>query len=181
MVEYLQRKGGRHTERFEEMYRENFARVYAFLLKLTKNPSAAEELTQETFYQAYVSMHRFRGDADVFTWLASIAKHVYFKYMKKLNMSAEESYVGLLRGAWTDGGEGDPEKALDRRELANSVRRAVASIPEKHRNVVILRAYADMSFAQIGRALGITENSAKVIYFRAKKKMMEELKNEYGM
>lgn len=163
------------------MYRENFPRVYAFLMKLSKDQSVAEELTQETFYQAYVSLHRFRGGSDVFTWLASIAKHVYFKYMKKQHMNTEESYAELLSGAWSDGSEGDPARALDRKELAKSVRRAVAAIPEKHRNVVILRAYADMNFAQIGRALGITENSAKVIYFRAKKKMMEDLKNEYGM
>lgn len=162
------------------MYRENFPRVYAFLMKLTKDPSTAEELTQETFYQAYVSLHRFRGGSDIFTWLASIAKHVYFKYMKKQHMNADESYAELLSGAWSDADD-DPAHALDRKELARSVRRAVASIPEKHRNVVILRAYADMSFTEIGKALGMTENSAKVIYFRAKKKMMEELKNEYGM
>lgn len=115
----------------------------------------------------------------MFTWLASIAKHVYFKYMKKQKMSVEDSYVGLMTCAYLE--NSDPESELDRRELVRAVRRVVAGMPEKHRNVVLLRAYAGMSYAEIARSLKISENSAKVIYFRARKKITEELENEYAM
>ena len=155
------------------------SRVYSFLLKLSRNESVSEELTQETFFQAYLSIHRFKGESDVFTWLASIAKHVYFKYMKKQKMSVEDSYVGLMTCAYLE--NSDPESELDRRELVRAVRRVVAGMPEKHRNVVLLRAYAGMSYAEIARSLKISENSAKVIYFRARKKITEELENEYAM
>ena len=167
------------TQDFEKLYREYFARVYSFLLKLSRNESVSEELTQETFFQAYLSIHRFKGESDVFTWLASIAKHVYFKYMKKQKMSVEDSYVGLMTCAYLE--NSDPESELDRRELVRAVRRVVAGMPEKHRNVVLLRAYAGMSYAEIARSLKISENSAKVIYFRARKKSTEELENEYAM
>ena len=63
---------------FEALYEAYFPRIYAFLLKLTEDRDLAEELTQETFYQAFVSFHRFRGESDVFTWLASIGKHTYY-------------------------------------------------------------------------------------------------------
>ena len=143
-------------------------------MKLSRNESVSEELTQETFFQAYLSIHRFKGESDVFTWLASIAKHVYFKYMKKQKMSVEDSYVGLMTCAYLE--NSDPES-----ELVRAVRRVVAGMPEKHRNVVLLRAYAGMSYAEIARSLKISENSAKVIYFRARKKITEELENEYAM
>ena len=138
-------------------------------MKLSRNESVSEELTQETFFQAYLSIHRFKGESDVFTWLASIAKHVYFKYMKKQKMSVEDSYVGLMTCAYLE--NSDPESELDRPELVRAVRR----------NVVLLRAYAGMSYAEIARSLKISENSAKVIYFRARKKITEELENEYAM
>lgn len=89
-------------------------------MKLSRNESVSEELTQETFFQAYLSIHRFKGESDVFTWLASIAKHVYFKYMKKQKMSVEDSYVGLMTCAYLE--NSDPESELDRRELVRAVR-----------------------------------------------------------
>jgi beta-galactosidase/beta-glucuronidase len=54
-------------------------------------------------------------------------------------------------------------------------------IPAKYRDVVMLRIYADMPFSQVAAALDISESSAKVIYFRAKKMLMEELKDEFAM
>lgn len=178
---FISEKGGSATNGFENIYKEYFPRIFAFLIKLTNDHSLAEELTQETFYRAYLSLHRFRGGSDIFTWLASIAKHVYFKHQKKQHVSMDEAYASLMQNAWSDLSDSNPETFLAKKEMGRAVRRAVAAIPEKHRSVVVLRAYADMSFREIGKSLGISESSAKVIYFRAKKKMMEELKNEYGM
>ena len=130
-------------------------------MKLSRNESVSEELTQETFFQAYLSIHRFKGESDVFTWLASIAKHVYFKYMKKQKMSVEDSYVGLMTCAYLE--NSDLESELDRRELVRAVRRVVAGMPEKHRNVVRRGAAArirgnelcgDRAFAEDQRKFG---------------------------
>ena len=60
------------------------------------------------------------------------------------------------------------------------MREAVERLPEKYRDVVILRTYADMPFSDIARSLKISENSAKVIYHRAKK-MLKELFDEYKL
>ena len=57
----------------------------------------------------------------------------------------------------------------------------VKEIPKKYRDVVLLRIYAELPFSQIALALKISENSAKVIFFRAKKKMMEVLKDEFAV
>ena len=60
-----------------------YNRVYLFLYKLCGSKELTEDLTQETFYQTFLSLHRYKGSSDMFTYIASIAKHMYFKHLKK--------------------------------------------------------------------------------------------------
>ena len=166
---------------FEALYREYFPRIYAFLCKMTENRDLAEELTQETFYQAFIAFYRFRGESDVFTWLASIAKHTYYRYLRKHKREMDSVDPEALLEAYSEEMSEHPEDTVERRLLAERVRSAMAALPQKYRDVTILRVYADMSFAQIGDALQISENSARVIFFRAKKMMMEAIQDEYEL
>ncbi len=166
---------------FESLYKEYFPRIYAFLYKLTEQRDLAEELTQETFYQAFVSFHRFRGDSDVFTWLASIAKHTYYRYLRKnkyhIDSISTEQIADIYFGEQSE----RLEEAVERQLQLESIRKTLKDLPDKYRDVTILRIYADMSFAQIGNALQISENSARVIYHRAKKLMLEAIQNEHDV
>jgi RNA polymerase sigma factor (sigma-70 family) len=172
-------------EDFEEVYRLYYPRVSAFLYKLSGDSALSEELAQETFYQAFRSFHRFRGDSSLFTWLAAIAKHVYCRHVGRKNIHNESiqsldalaEVYGIEMQTSADG----PEETALRRETALALRRALASLPEKYRDVVTLRVYAELPFSEIAAALKITEGSAKVMFFRAKKMLMEELKHEYPM
>ncbi len=167
-------------EKIERIYREHYERVYAFLFRLCHDPSLTEDLVQETFFQAFVSLHKFRGDSEMFTWLASIAKHMYLKYLRKKRMSLETADIELVVNTYC-ANEETPEEQLERCEVEEAVRRVVRKIPDKYRDVVMLRIYAELTFAQVARALNISENSAKVIYCRAKKMLAEELQNEYEL
>ncbi len=168
-------------QEFEAIYKEYFSRTFAFLYKLTENRDLAEELTQETFYQAFVSFHRFRGDSDIFTWLASIAKHTYYRYLRKNKHFVSTSDPELLADIYAGMTSEHLEDAVERQLLLESTRKAAAALPDKYRDVTILRIYADMSYAEIGKALHISENSARVIYHRAKKMILEEIQNEHDM
>ncbi len=165
---------------FEKLYDEYYDRVYAFLYRLCADRSLTEDLVQETFLQAYVSFHRFRGECEVFTWLASIAKHVYFKYLKRNRLHLDSANLDLVVNTYCME-TGDPEEHLHREYVKKVVRNMVREIPKKYRDVVLLRMYAELPFSQIALALKISENSAKVIFFRAKKKMMEVLRNEFEL
>ncbi|HJA20348.1 MAG TPA: hypothetical protein H9959_10735 [Candidatus Mediterraneibacter ornithocaccae] len=66
-----------------DMYLNYANTVKRFLISLTGNFDLSEDLTQETFYQAYRSIHRFNGDCKLSVWLCQIAKHVYFDHLKK--------------------------------------------------------------------------------------------------
>lgn len=165
---------------FEMLYGEYYDRVYAFLYRLCADRSLTEDLVQETFLQAYVSFHRFRGECEVFTWLASIAKHVYFKYLKRNRLHLDSANLDVVVNTYCMEA-GDPEEIFHREYIKKMVRNMVREIPKKYRDVVLLRMYAELPFSQIALALKISENSAKVIFFRAKKKMMEVLRNEFEL
>ena len=149
---------------FESLYRDYYQKVYAFLNRMCADGDLAEDLTQETFLQAYKSLYKFRGECEVFTWLAAIGKHTYFKYLKKKRLHLDAANLDLVAQNYLKG-DVSPEE----------------DIPKKYRDVVVLRVYAELPFSQVAQILRISENSAKVIYFRAKKMLMEVLKDELEM
>ena len=147
---------------FGSIYTEYFGRVYGFLFRMCRNEDLAEELTQETFFQAFKSFSSYRGDSELFTWLAAIAKYTFFRYLRK-NKCAGMVNLDLIADTLCEPDESGPESTAARSET----------------NEAILRLYAELPFSEIAETLKITENSAKVLFHRAKKMLTEELRNEY--
>ena len=166
---------------FEEIYREYSPRIFSFLYKLCRDYSLAEELTQETFLQAFKSFYKFKGNCEISTWLAAIAKHSFYHYLRKNKLGIDSISIEHLTESYCSNTLGDPENELKQKMVAEAIRNIVNDIPEKYRDVVILRIYGEMPFSQVAEALGITESSAKVIFFRAKKMLMEEIKSEFEL
>ena len=128
-----------------------------------------------------MSFYRFKGESDVFTWLASIAKHTYYRYLRKNKHHLETISTETLMDFYEQETAEYPEEVIERRFLLEAARKALLSLPKKYQDVTILRVYAEMSYAQIGDALHISENSARVIYFRAKKMMTEAIAHEHEL
>ena len=156
---------------FEDVYRIYFRRIYAFLYKLTGDSDVSEEMAQETFYQAFLSFHRYDGTCEMFTWLAAIAKNVFFKYLRKKKFATLN--IELLVEPTSS--EHDPQELLQRKFVAQYVAECVQKLPQKYKDVVFLRIYAELPFSQIAEILSITENSAKVVYYRAKNMLRKDL------
>lgn len=66
-----------------DIYRQHAQTVYKFLLSQTRDPDLAEELTQETFYQAVRSIDRFDGRCKVSVWLCQIARHLWYQHLRR--------------------------------------------------------------------------------------------------
>ena len=161
----------RVKQSFEDVYRIYFRRIYAFLYKLTGDSDVSEEMAQETFYQAFLSFHRYDGTCEMFTWLAAIAKNVFFKYLRKKKFATLN--IELLVEPTSS--EHDPQELLQRKFVAQYVAECVQKLPQKYKDVVFLRIYAELPFSQIAEILSITENSAKVVYYRAKNMLRKDL------
>ena len=128
-------------------------------------PGLAEELTQETFYQAVRSIDRFDGKCKVSVWLCQIAKHLWYQQLRKQKREVPLSEEGVdvpLPSA--------EEETLDRAGRLELLRQ-VHSLPEPCREVVYLRAFGDLSFREIGDVLGKTETWARVTFYRGKEKL----------
>ena len=187
----------------EEVYREYSDMIYRWLLARTGDEDLAEEITQETFYQAVLHADRYDGSCKVSTWLCSIASNKLKEYYRKHPQTAEfpEEYVLPGSDTASEGfGDGSGEKSEtsgDRRRGSvpgsavlsvpsaedqvmdasqkMGLYRAIHSLPEPSREVVHLRAFADLSFKEIGDIFGKSENWARVTYFRAKAALRKEL------
>ena len=161
---------------FEQIYSTYYRRVYAFLYKLCHDTRTAEDLTQDTFYQAYCSFGRYNGECEMFTWLASIAKNVFFKHLRKHKNEVVpiDLYVTEPEAPLTD----EPGYRLSKQVEAAELQAAIAAMPKKYSEVLILRIYGELSYEEIAAKLGISSGSAKVIFHRAKKIIKEILLNE---
>ena len=166
---------------FEAIYKEYYGRLFAFLHRLTGDWHLAEELTQETFYQAFRSMGSFRGECELFTWLAGIGRHVFYRWLRRKKLQPDIISPQAAADAWLenlpDNGDGPAEHA-EREEICRAVSTLVRTLPPNYRDVVMLRIYAGLPFAQVAAALGIREGSAKVLYFRAKEKLAALLQEQ---
>ena len=80
-------------EEMVEIYRKYMPQVYNFLFSLCHDAHLSEELTQETFFQALKSIDSFRGDCKIYVWLCSIAKHLWYKELKKKDREVVAEYV----------------------------------------------------------------------------------------
>lgn len=163
---------------YESICRKYYGRIYSFLYKMCSDKELTEDLTQETFYQAFISMHRYKGSSDMFTYIASIAKHLYFKHLKKSKHIDQFSDIGDISDYLTDEGALNPQEIYEQASERIRLKEAISRLPDKYRDIVLYRVYAEMTFAQAAQAMDITENSAKVLFFRAKNKLKEELNNE---
>ena len=149
----------------DEIY-EKYARfVYRYLLSLGTGEDVAEELTQETFYQAVQSIHRFKGESKISTWLCAIAKNQYAIWRRKNPelLELDESFMARSFG-----------EEIDKVELLKRLH----NLPEANREILYLRIYGNLSFRQIGEVLSVSENAARVQYYRAREKLRKELEED---
>lgn len=155
-------------EDFDEVYRACFGEIYRFALALCRDPSLAEELTQETFFKALKAIDSFSGNCSLTTWLCQIAKNEYFSYRRKNRVQADELPIELPS-------DEDVEQRFADRETALAVHEALHRLREPYKEVFSLRTFAELPFAQIGLLFGKTESWARVTYYRAKVLLKEEL------
>lgn len=161
------RKGGDRMD-LDEVYRHHAELVFKYCCTLCRDEQTAEELTQETFYQAVRSAHRYDGSCKVSTWLCQIAKHLWYREMEK----RKRKETVPLDEALVSGDPSAEEQTLRREELMRLFRRAHL-LGETAKEVFLLRVSGELSFREIGEIFGKTENWARVTYYRAKQKVTE--------
>ena len=157
----------------EELFSKYYKDVYTYLYSLSRDASLSEDLAQEVFLEVMKSIAAFRGESDIKTWLFSIARHRWYSYLRKNSQQAKTEDLS----EFIESNEKPPEERYQDEEVTNRIYALLDQEPERTRNIVVMRLEG-YSFYEIGVKHGISENSARVIDFRAKTKIRQTLKKE---
>lgn len=173
-------------QRLAQLYQRYKGAVFGYLYRMTGSAEDAEDLTQETFYQAILSLHRFRGEASVLTWLLKVARNVYLKHLRKRRRepllgdpTSPTDLAGVALAAKADPAPG-PELALLIGEERELVAQALAALPEQYRTALVLREVQGLSHAEIAAVLEKTEPTVRVLVHRARQKLHETYLRKEG-
>lgn len=156
----------------EELYNLYFAKIYSYVLMLSHDEHIAEEITQQTFFKSIRSIKSFQGECEISTWLCTIAKNLYFDYIKKQKRHTE------IEHDLSD--PSNMEVCLCDKEQAFLIHQVLHGIEEPYREVFTLRIFGELSFSQIGKIFNKTDNWARVTYYRAKTKIQERMEEFHG-
>ena len=169
-------------ELFHELIRPYERMVYLTLFSILKNETDAEDGAQEAIISSYRHLASFRGDSKFSTWLTSIAINEGRKRLRKAKGAAEDSIE-----ADTEAHQGDytpapltdwreiPLEALERKELREALRVAVAELPDIYRQVFVLRDVEELNIEETAQALGVNTGVVKVRLHRARLMLQKRL------
>ena len=158
---------------FETLFREKQPFVYRYLVKLTQDAALAEELTQETFFRAYMNYSGLRDKDKASVWLCQIAKNAYFTCYNEQKK----------RGTLPENADGDAqslEEAFERRELSGNALACLHALEEPYKEVFMLSVFGGFSLKDVSAIFGKSESWARVTFYRARQKLMERM-NQHGL
>jgi RNA polymerase sigma-70 factor, ECF subfamily len=138
--------------------------------RFCRDRQRAEEMAQDAFIQIYRKLDKFRGEAAFSTWLFAISLNVYKSSMRRRSLPVE-SLDDLSEIA---GGQ-FPGLELDQQEQEELVRRAVATLPSKYREAIIIFYFKEMNLTETAAILGVSEGTAKALLHRGRKLLRRKL------
>ena len=170
------------SDAFFELVRPYERAVFLAALSLVKNDADAEDVAQEAILKAFKNLARFRQEAKFSTWLIQIAIN---EAKMKLRKDSRHLYESIEDGRLGDDGDYAPQdfadwreipsEALEQKELRNALTKALDSLPEKYRTVLILRDVQHLSITETAQVLGLSEANVKTRLSRARLQMRDAL------
>ena len=172
----VQRACGGDTRAFERLYRQHIGSVYGLCLRLTRDPSAAEDCAQEAFFNAWRALKRFETRSSFGTWLHRIAVNVVLSRRRKAGGRAEFSLTpadpdeepGDVPGEWT----------LDTPVEVREIEDAVGALPEGARDALVICGIYGYSHGEAAQMLGVAEGTCKAQLHRARALLRVRLEPE---
>ena len=142
--------------------------VKSYALSLCLNETVAEDITQETFYNAIKKIDTFKNDCKIETWLCSIAKNIFLNSKRKNQTENILDYPNLIA-------EGTPEENVIKEENVKRILTEAVNLETPYKEVFYMKSLGDMPYTTIADVFGKSENWARVTYFRAKKQIEERM------
>ncbi|MDB4989200.1 MAG: polymerase, sigma-24 subunit, subfamily [Myxococcaceae bacterium] len=173
---------------FAELVARHEKPLWSFLRRFVRDPSAAEDLLQETFMRVIKGAPSWSESAKFSTWLYTIGRNLCIDHARKQQhrrvtsldgqgRSSEEDALPALHERLSGADRGGERSALNR-ELGSRLDRAIAALPELQREVFMMREVLELSFAEVALAVGASEPTVKSRMRYALERLREELNDD---
>jgi RNA polymerase sigma-70 factor, ECF subfamily len=174
-IELIRRCQRGETQAFDELMTRYTASIYRVIYSLTRSHADADDLSQETFIRAYRAIGRFDAQFHFYTWVRRIAVNLCFNYLKR---GRKFLFVPLpLSDGESDSADiADPKAEAEGSSLRRDLDMALTRLPVDQRAVFMLRVDEEMSYNEIGDALGIPVGTVMSRLNRARTRLRELLK-----
>ena len=159
------------TDRFEDLVHAYEKGIYNLCLRMLNDEQDAMDAAQEAFFKAFRSLPSFRGESRFSTWLYRLAGNVCLDMLRRrpnapvLSMNDDDVPLILADAS------ASPQEIVERRETRQTVRAALAALPEDFRQAVILRDVNGLSYEEIADVTGLELGTVKSRIYRARKKL----------
>jgi RNA polymerase sigma-70 factor (ECF subfamily) len=164
-----------------ELVSEHQRMVRQLAMNLVGDRDEALDLSQEVFLRVFRTIHRFRGQSSLRTWIYRIAvnqarnRHRFWRRRRRADQVSLDQHVAK-HGELASGGESTPDRMLAQKELADRLQSALDHLPFDQRTVVILREIDGLSYEEIAYSLGLAIGTVKSRLTRGRQALREELR-----
>lgn len=182
---FLERLKRGEAAAFEQLVAERTADIYGLLFRLTSDAEEARDLTQETFLRAFQAIEKFRGDADLKTWLYRIAinqarnRWRWWRRRRRDATVSLDAHVGereqTIATRLEDTNSANPEQETLARERENHLYEALQGLRGAYREAVILRDVEGLTYEEIAETLQINIGTVKSRLARGRLELRREL------
>jgi RNA polymerase sigma-70 factor (ECF subfamily) len=166
-----------HVERFGDLVKKYQDRVYRFIVKVNSGLGMAEDLTQETFLEAFKNLKAFGGRSRFPTWVLGIALNIcrnhYHRAPEKRFHFLSAEYIGEKVDS-----QDNPTQYLEKKQHMARLKNAIDKLPDPLREVLFLRVFEGLSYAEVGDLVGIPEGTVKSRLHSARKMLNAALEKD---
>ena len=155
-------------DELEKMCNLHYKYVKSYALSLCLNETLAEDITQETFYNAIKKIDTFKNDCKLETWLCSIAKNIFLNQKRKKQTESISDYPNLVA-------DSNIEESIIKDESVKRILAEAVKLETPYKEAFYMKVLGDMPYSAIADVFSKTENWARVTYFRAKKQIEERM------
>jgi len=174
------RRGSR--EAFEAVVHRYMKDAYRIALGLVGNHEDAMDLSQEAFYRAWRNLRLLEPGRQFFPWFYQILRNLCFSFLRRRRVR-QTTGLPNRQGREVLGADGDwfdPEALAERDERKQAVWRAIGKLSPKHREIIILRHFQNLSYEQMARALFCNKGTVMSRLYHARRRLKELLESEKG-
>jgi RNA polymerase sigma-70 factor (ECF subfamily) len=154
---------------FDEYVHQHSDEIYAYLWRMLRDSTDAEDCLQEVFLKAYKAYPKLRPNSNPRAWLYKIATNTAKNHLRKASNHREVRLVS--EGLWSGG---DPTDERD--HTVQEIYQALLNLPFKQRTSLLMRKYQELTYEEIGAALNCSSEAARANVYQGLKKLRSKFK-----